>query len=128
MRFEVNVRTEENYAVIQTEGYLNGPSGEQLVERAKDLIREGYSKLVVNLEQTRLINSIGISILIEIIELLEEQEGVINFCSLTPVNERIFRMMGLAQHAGIFPDEASAIASFEGMEGKEEEEEEKGHE
>ena len=62
MRFDVNARTEGDYAVIQTEGYLNGPTGEKLAEKAKDLIHQGYNKLVLNLGQTRLINSIGISI------------------------------------------------------------------
>jgi anti-anti-sigma factor len=111
-RFDVEVSDKSNYAIMKTEGYLNGPRGEKLAEAAKELIENGHTKLVINLEQTRLINSIGISILIEIIELLEEREGVLNFCGLTPVNERIFRMMGIAQHAGIFPDEAAAIANL----------------
>ncbi len=110
--FNVNVRTEASYAVIQTDGYLNGPMGEKLAEAAKELMRKGYNKLVINLEKTRLINSIGVSILIEIIELLEERGGVLHFCCLTPVIERTFKMMGLAQHAAIFPDEDSAIANL----------------
>ena len=110
--FNVDVRTEDSYAVIQTDGYLNGPTGENLAEAAKALMRRGYSKLVINLQKTRLINSIGISILIEIIELLEEQGGVLHFCHLTPTIERTFRMMGLAQHASIFPDEDSAITNL----------------
>lgn len=111
-RFHVEARAEGNYAVIQTEGYLNGPMGEYLAEAARGLINKGYNKIVINLERTRHINSIGISILIEIIELLEMQEGVLHFCCLTPVIERTFRMMGLAQHTAIFPDEDSAIANL----------------
>ena len=109
-RFDVNVRTEDGYAVIQTDGYLNGPTGENLAEAAKELVRKGYDKILINLEKTRLINSIGISILIEIIELLEERGGALSFCALTPTIERTFKMMGLAQHAEIFPDEEAAAA------------------
>lgn len=112
-RFDVQVRFKDNSPVIHTEGYLNGPRGEELAEVAKELINKGNINLVINLENTRLINSIGISILIEIIELLEERGGALNFCGLTPTNERTFRMMGLAQHAGIFPDVDAAIANFE---------------
>ena len=112
MRFNLVTRTEKTYAVIQTEGYLNGPSGEKLADTAKDLIAEGYNKLVIDLEQTRLINSIGISILIEIIELIHQQEGVIHFCNLTPVIQRTFKIMGLVQHAGIFPNEGAAISNL----------------
>ena len=74
-KFDVQIREEHGYAVIQTEGYLNGPRGENLAEAAKDLMQKGYTKFVINLAETKLINSIGISILIEIIELLEEARG-----------------------------------------------------
>ncbi len=106
--FNVNTRTEDGYVVIQTDGYLNGPTAEKLAETAKDLMKQGYSTFVINLEKTRLVNSIGISILIEIIELLQEHGGMVHFCHLTPVIERTFKMMGLAQHAEIHDDEASA--------------------
>ena len=110
--FSVNTRTEDGYAVIQTDGYLNGPTAERLAETAKDLMNQGYSTLVINLEKTRLVNSIGISILIEIIEFLQEHGGMLHFCHLTPVIERTFKMMGLAQHAEIHPDEASATINL----------------
>ena len=111
-KFDVQVREEDGYAVIQTEGYLNGPRGESLAEAAQNLMQKEYTKFVINLSETKLINSIGISILIEIIELLEEREGTLNFCGLTSTIERTFRMMALAKHAGIFPDEAAAIAAL----------------
>ena len=75
-------------------------------------MNQGYNTLVINLERTRLVNSIGISILIEIIEFLQEHGGALRFCHLTPVIERTFKMMGLAQHAEIHSDEASATANL----------------
>ena len=110
--FNVNTRTEDGYAVIQTDGYLNGPTAERLAETAQDLMKQGYSTLVINLERTRLVNSIGISILIEIIELLQEHGGALHFCHLTPVIEQTFKMMGLAQHTEIHPDEATATTNL----------------
>ena len=80
--FNVNTRTEDGYAVIETDGYLNGPTGEKLAETAKDLMNQGYNTLVINLEKTRLVNSIGISILIEVIEFLQEHGGSTAFLSL----------------------------------------------
>lgn len=110
--FNVSTRIEEGYVVIQTDGYLNGPTGEKLAETAKDLLNQGYSTIVINLEKTRLVNSIGISILIEIIEFLQEHGGGLRFCHLTPVIERTFKMMGLAQHAEIHPDEETATTNL----------------
>ena len=59
------------------------PLGEKLSEKARELIQSGHTQLVINLEKTTLINSIGISILIEIIEALEERDGTLNFCGLS---------------------------------------------
>ena len=111
-KFDIQIREAREHAVIETSGYLNDALGEQLAEKAQELIQGGYTQLVINLEQTTLINSIGISILIEIIEALTEREGTLNFCGLSATQERTFRMMAIAKYAGISPDEESAIANL----------------
>ena len=111
-KFDIQVRAEHEYAVLETAGYLNDALGEDLSKKAQELIEKGYTQLVINLEQTALINSIGISILIEIIEALDERDGTLNFCGLSATQERTFRMMAIARYAGIFPDEKTAIANF----------------
>ena len=63
-----NKDTHGRYAVIHTEGYVNNLAGEKIGEVANGLIAEGYMRLVINMEKSTVINSIGISILIEIIE------------------------------------------------------------
>ena len=111
-KFDIQIRAEHEYAVLETTGYLNDALGEQLSKEAQELIGKGYTQLVINLDKTALINSIGISILIEIIEALGEQDGTLNFCGLSATQERTFRMMAIAKYAGIFPDEKTAIANF----------------
>lgn len=109
---DILIREAQAHAVIETAGYLNDALGEKLAEKAKELIQNGYTQLVINLEKTTLINSIGISILIEIIEALSEHDGSLNFCGLSSTQERTFKMMAIAKYAGIFPDEESAIANL----------------
>ncbi len=111
-KFDIQTRVEHEYAVLETAGYLNDSLGEQLSKKAQELIEKGYTQLVINLDKTALINSIGISILIEIIEALDERDGTLNFCGLSATQERTFRMMAIAKYAGIFPDEKAAIANF----------------
>lgn len=111
-KFDIQIRESDEHAVIETAGYLNDALGEKLSEKAQGLIQNGYTQLVINLEKTTLINSIGISILIEIIEALTEHEGRLNFCGLSATQERTFRMMAISKYAGIFPDEESAIANL----------------
>lgn len=99
----------EGLAVIYTDGYINNQGGEEIAQVAYGLIESGNKTLLLNLAKTKIVNSIGISILIEIIEKMMEIEGKLAFCSLTPTIEKTFNIMGLAQYAGIYPDEAAAL-------------------
>lgn len=110
----VNVDRRDGLAVVYTEGYINNQGGEEIARVAYKLIEEGYRVLLLNLGGTKIVNSIGISILIEIIEKMIEIEGKLGFCSLTPTIEKTFHIMGLAQYAPIFPDEPSAVAQLKG--------------
>lgn len=101
-------------AVLYTEGYINNQGGEKIAREAYELINSGARTLLLNLAGTKIVNSIGISILIEIIEKMLEVEGRLAFCNLTPTIEKTFQIMGLAQYAGIFPDESSAVSSLSG--------------
>ncbi len=99
----------DDLAVIHTDGYINNQGGEEIARVAYELIDKGHKKLLLDLAGTKIVNSIGISILIEIIEKMLEIDGRLAFCSLTPTIEKTFHIMGLAQYASIFPDEEAAI-------------------
>jgi anti-anti-sigma factor len=70
---------------------------------------DGVRTLLLNLKETKIVNSIGISILIEIIEKMMDKGGKIAFCCLTPVIHKTFQIMGLANYAAIFNDEETAM-------------------
>lgn len=101
-------------AVIYTEGYINNQGGEEIARVAYDLIGSGQKTLLLNLKGTKIVNSIGISILIEIIEKMLEIDGRLAFCCLTPTIEKTFHIMGLTQYASIFPDEEAAVGEIVG--------------
>jgi anti-anti-sigma factor len=108
----VTLDRRDNLAVIYTEGYINNQGGEEIARVAYELIDEGRKGLLLNLQGTKIVNSIGISILIEIIEKMLEIEGKLSFCCLTPTIEKTFHIMGLSQYAGIYPDEESAVTEL----------------
>ena len=72
---KVTVERKDGIAVIYTDGYINNQGGEEIARVAYQLIDEGYRKLLLNLEKTKIVNSIGISILIEIIEKMLDDPG-----------------------------------------------------
>ncbi|MEM1202733.1 MAG: STAS domain-containing protein [Acidobacteriota bacterium] len=109
---KLKVDDRADFAIIYTDGYINNQGGEEIARVAYELIGEGRKKLLLNLAGTKIVNSIGISILIEIIEKMIEIEGKLAFCSLTATIEKTFNIMGLAQYAGIYEDEAAAIEAL----------------
>jgi len=98
--------------IIRTKGYLNDLGAEQVDTICSENLGKGTKKIVINLEHSPLINSIGISILIGVIEAIEEASGALAFTNLTPTNRKTFEMMGLLQFAQAFDAEADAVKKY----------------
>jgi anti-anti-sigma factor len=96
-------------AIIYTRGYINNVGGDEIANRAYELMDQGVTTLLLNLAETKIVNSIGISILIEIIEKMMEKGGRLAFCCLTPVIQKTFQIMGLAQFSTIYSDQETAV-------------------
>ena len=114
---EVNVRREDQIGILETDGYINHIGAEKVSEACEGLIQEGVKHLVLNLEKSRIINSIGISILIEVIEKVKELEGKVAFCCVTPTIAKTFRIMGLLKASTIYdtvPEALQAVSESEG--------------
>lgn len=107
-------RPESALAVLRTDGYINNQGGEEIAKQAYALMGDGVSRLLLDLEKTKIVNSIGISILIEILEKVLDQGGRLAFCRLTPTIEKTFQIMGLAQYARIFPAPETALLWLKG--------------
>ncbi len=111
---KVVVKREPEYAILHTEGYINNPGGEKIAGECYKLMEEGFKHFILDFEKSKVINSIGISILIEIIEKVLEIKGSLNFTGLTSTIAKTFRIMGLTQYAAVYSSEseaATAIAS-----------------
>jgi anti-anti-sigma factor len=106
---KVGAERRGDVAVLTTDGYINNQGGEEIARQAYAQMESGARALVLNLEKTRIVNSIGISILIEVLEKVMDRKGQLAFCCLTPTIDKTFRIMGLAQYASIYPTEAEAV-------------------
>lgn len=112
--FSLTHEVESDVLIVRTKGYLNDLGAEQVDEICSEHLENEINKIIINLEHSPLINSIGISILIGVIEAIEESEGALAFTNLTPTNRKTFEMMGLLQFAKSFEKEEEALASFKG--------------
>lgn len=104
----------DGFGLIAAAGYINNEGGQAIADAASELINDGCGTLLIDLEGTRIINSIGVSILLEIMEKLLEDKGQLAFCNLTPTISKTFEIMGLVQYASIFPDRDTARAELMG--------------
>lgn len=99
MSTEFNLSSElhNNTLVIKTDGYINSSGGEKIVQEFSK--HSNVNKLILNLENSKVVNSIGISHLIELIEKLGQSDGKLVFTNLDPTIEKTFSIMGLFQFA-----------------------------
>ena len=73
--FDMKIKDENGVIVVTTNGYLNNYGGEQVASVCLHKISEGKRKFLLNVEKTEMVNSIGVSILIEVIEELQGTNG-----------------------------------------------------
>ena len=108
----VNIENDGKLLILKTQGYLNKDLGEEILEVAKANITQGVNKIIINLEQSNIVNSIGASIMIELIEELQEVDGSLAFCALTPIVEKTFNIMGLTKYCATYESQETAIQAM----------------
>ncbi|MBN1355209.1 STAS domain-containing protein [bacterium] len=114
-QFNIDIEHTGDYAVIRSDGYINNLGGEKISEECCRLLESGCRNFILNLEKSPIVNSIGVSILIELIERVLESDGKLVFTNLTSTIAKTFRIMGLLQYAGAFPDELTALDEIKKM-------------
>jgi anti-anti-sigma factor len=103
--FNIISELHDKTLVLKTEGYINNVGGEKIVQEFTK--HNGIKKLVLDLENSKVVNSIGISHLIEVIEKLNQGDGKLVFTNLDPTIEKTFTIMGLFQ----FAEKAESVQS-----------------
>jgi len=104
----------DDVGVIAASGYINNEGGQAIADAANNLMGQGCKTLLIDLDGTRIINSIGVSILLEILEKLMDEKGQLAFCNLTPTISKTFEIMGLVQYASVYSDREAARAAIVG--------------
>jgi len=101
MSSEFNLISElkDKTLILRTEGYLNNVGGEQIVHKVSEHLNKNINKVIIDLEKSKVVNSIGISYLIDVIEQLNQNNGKLIFTNLDPTIEKTFKIMGLFQFA-----------------------------
>ncbi|MGC8917206.1 MAG: STAS domain-containing protein [Thermoanaerobaculum sp.] len=97
-------------AIFAVSGYINNEGGEAVSRGARQALAEGKKAILLDLAQTRIINSIGISLLLEVLEACLAENVVLAFCNLHPSVAKTFQVMGLSQYARLFGTREEALS------------------
>jgi anti-anti-sigma factor len=88
-------------SVIYAGDYLNKLTGEQIEYECRRRLETGCKELVVNFSQTELVNSIGISILLGVIDTAANNGAKVVFTDINENTLELFDMLGLTKHITI---------------------------
>lgn len=83
---------------ISAGDYLNKLSGEQIEYECRRRLETGCKQLVVDFSETEIINSIGISILLGVIDTASNSGAQVVFSDVNEHTVELFEMLGLTKH------------------------------
>jgi len=114
MEAEFNLKSEikKDVLIMHTSGYVNNDGGEKIAQEFSKHFETGIKKVIIDLEKSKVVNSIGISFLIEVIEKLNDQDGKLIFTNLESAIEKTLTIMGLFNYAGKEDTVDSALKTF----------------
>ena len=100
MNPEINlsVRTEGETAVVFAGDYLNKLSGEKIERECRRRLEAGCKTLIVNFSETEIVNSIGVSILLGVIDAANDANAKVVFSDINDDTIELFEMLGLTNH------------------------------
>ena len=110
--FSLDVKDEGDVVIIETTGYLNNVGGEKISEACYEKMENGKKLFLLDLENSKVVNSIGVSILIEIIEKLQDVDGKLGYYNCAPFVEKTFNFMGLTKYSTVYGSEAEGTADM----------------
>jgi anti-anti-sigma factor len=96
-------------AIIYASDYLNKLSGERIERECKRQLESGSRALVINFRDTELVNSIGVSILLGVIDAAEQSAARLVFSDVNGHTANLFDMLGLTRHVTLVKDEEEAL-------------------
>jgi len=106
----VQTRRIGDMAIIYASDYLNKLSGERIERECKRQLESGSRALVINFRDTELVNSIGVSILMGVIDAAEQSNARLIFSDVNTHTANLFEMLGLTRHIILVKDEEEALS------------------
>lgn len=108
----VHSRSVGDMAIVYAGDYLNKLSGERIERECRRQLEAGCRALIINFRETELVNSIGVSILLGVIDAAERTGAQLIFSDVNHQTVQLFEMLGLTRHVALAKDEQEALATL----------------
>jgi anti-anti-sigma factor len=99
-------------AVVYASDYLNKLTGEKIERECRRQLDGGCRALIIDFSETKLVNSIGISILLGIIDVAEKSGAHIVFSDVNNQTIELFEMLGLTRHVILAKNVSEALLNI----------------
>ena len=97
----IPVETAGETSTVFATDYLNKLTGEKIERECKRQLDAGCKTLVVNFRETEIVNSIGVSILLGVIDAAQDKGASVVFSDVNGDTIELFEMLGLTNHVVI---------------------------
>ena len=110
--FKCEIQERPPFVIARPVGYLDEVNGKALLAAFDEPFHKGIRKFVLNLSRTPVINSQGITQILELVEaVLYEHKGQLALVGLSELYVDVFEVVGILKLVQLFPDEESALAA-----------------
>lgn len=113
LEFSCTVEERENFFIVRPSGYLDDAGGKQLLAFFEVPFKKGIKKQILNLSGTPVINSQGITHILELVEtILYDQKAQLALVGLSELYVDVFQVVGILKMIKLFPNEETALKEF----------------
>jgi anti-anti-sigma factor len=112
--FTLSLRNENGTVFLRPAGYLDNLGAEQIVTASDRAVREGCRQIVCNCSQVRFINSVGISILVSMIQRMRDAGCAVGLTNVSKVHQTVFEIVGITRIVPVFGTERDAVRGLGG--------------
>jgi anti-anti-sigma regulatory factor len=100
-------------AVVYAGDYVNKLSGQRIERECLTKLECGARALVINFRDTELVNSIGVSILLGVIDVAERRGARIAFSNVSMHTVKLFELLGLTRLVVLAESEEAALVTLQ---------------
>jgi anti-anti-sigma factor len=88
-------------SVVSAGDYLNKITGERLERECRERMQAGCRELVLDFTETEIVNSIGVSILLGVIDSAQGTNTRVVFSGVNGQTAELFDMLGVTRHVEV---------------------------